>query len=75
MTKQKKAAPVFTPEEIEASVTGEAIAEVQQEGSWTPEQLLAVRHLGPGIIGEAMHKASQRYDKQTTGGKFGPALL
>lgn len=43
--------------------------------TWTPEQLLAVKHLGPGIIGPEMHAAAQAYDKQTHAGKFGPALL
>lgn len=42
---------------------------------WTAEELLAVKHLGPGIIGEEMYKASQAYDAQTGGGKYGPALL
>lgn len=51
----------------------EAPEEVVQ--TWTPEQLLAVKHLGPALIGEAMHKAALAYDRQTTGGKFGPALL
>jgi hypothetical protein len=55
--------------EVEAP---EAIEAVPQ---WTPEQLLAVKHLGPAIIGEAMHAAAQQYDKTTHAGKFGPALL
>lgn len=46
-----------------------------QEPKWTPEQLKAVAHMGPGVIGHEMHEAAQRYLKETNGGVFGPALL
>jgi hypothetical protein len=42
---------------------------------WTHSQLLAVKHLGPAIIGQAMHSAAQQFEKDTKGGIFGPALL
>lgn len=42
---------------------------------WTPQQLMAVKHLGPAIIGEEMHAAAQAYVKTTSDGRFGPALL
>jgi hypothetical protein len=41
---------------------------------WTPEQLLAVKHVGPGIIGQEMHDAAQAYVKTTLGGTLGPAI-
>lgn len=43
--------------------------------TWTPAELMAVRHLGPGIIGKEKHAAAQAYVSQTHGGTFGPALL
>lgn len=43
--------------------------------AWTPEQLLAVKHLGPAIIGAEMHAASQALSAATNDGRFGPALL
>lgn len=42
---------------------------------WTPEQLMAVKHLGPAIIGAEMHAAAQAYLVRTNDGAFGPALL
>lgn len=42
---------------------------------WSPEELMKVRHLGPGIIGQAKYDAAQAYVHATNGGKFGPALL
>lgn len=42
---------------------------------WTPEQLLAHKHLGPAIIGQEMHEAAQQLVQATDGGRFGPALL
>lgn len=47
-------------------------AEVPQ---WTHEELKRVRHLGPAIIGEEMHRAAQVFEQETKGGIFGPALL
>lgn len=41
---------------------------------WSPEELLAVAHLGPAVIGKEMHAAAQAYVKAngpTTG--LGPA--
>lgn len=43
--------------------------------TWTPEQLLAVKHLGPAIIGQAMYDAAQELAETTNNGVFGPALL
>lgn len=49
-------------------------AEVPEEvPQWTPEQLKAVRHLGPGVIGQAMYEASQAYIASSAGGILGPA--
>lgn len=48
---------------------------VQSTQKWTPEELLGVKHLGPGIIGQEMYDAAQAYDIKTDGGKFGPAIL
>lgn len=42
---------------------------------WTREQLLSVRHLGPAIIGQEMHEASQALVTETNDGHLGPALL
>lgn len=42
---------------------------------WTTEQLMAVRHLGPALIGEEMYAAAQAVANQTGDGRFGPALL
>lgn len=42
---------------------------------WTKEQLLAVKHLGPAIIGPEMYEAAQALAAETHGGVFGPALL
>lgn len=42
---------------------------------WTPEELLKVKHLGPGLIGKAMHDAAQALAAETDNGRFGPALL
>lgn len=42
---------------------------------WTSAQLLAVKHLGPAIIGDDMHAAAQALVTKTHGGAFGPALL
>lgn len=42
---------------------------------WTHDQLKAVRHLGPGIIGQEMYEAAQVFETETKGGMFGPALL
>lgn len=42
---------------------------------WTPEELMAVKHLGPGIIGQEKYDASQAYAATTSDGKFGPALI
>ena len=46
---------------------------VEAVPQWTPEQLLSVKHLGPGIIGREMYEASQAYVKSTAGGILGPA--
>lgn len=43
--------------------------------TWTPEQLMAVKSFGPGIIGQEMYDACQSYLRSTYGGQFGPALL
>lgn len=43
--------------------------------TWTKQQLLDVKHLGPAIIGEDMYEASQALVSETNGGVFGPALL
>lgn len=45
------------------------------ECPWSQTELLAVKHLGPGIIGQAMYDAAQQYATETKGGVFGPALL
>jgi hypothetical protein len=42
---------------------------------WTVAELMAVKHLGPGIIGPEMHAASQALVEKTHDGIFGPALL
>jgi hypothetical protein len=42
---------------------------------WTPAQLMAVRHMGPSMIGQEMYDAAQEYMKTTNGGIFGPALI
>lgn len=42
---------------------------------WTFAELMAVKHLGPGIIGQEMYEASQKLSVQTGGGVYGPALL
>lgn len=42
---------------------------------WSPAELLAVRHLGPAIIGQEKYDAAQAYIAVTHGGAFGPALL
>jgi len=46
-----------------------------REQQWTHAQLLAVRGLGPGIIGRKMYEASRSYVVTTNAGVFGPALL
>ena len=51
------------------------IREFVEAPTWTREQLLAVKHLGPAIIGEAMYEASQALATETNNGVFGPALL
>lgn len=43
------------------------------ESPWTNEQLKAVSHLGPGIIGPEMFAASQAYMKSSANGILGPA--
>lgn len=43
--------------------------------TWTREQLLAVQHLGPALIGPEMHAAAQQLAAETNHGVFGPALL
>lgn len=50
-----------------------AAAELAQR--WTRDQLMAVRHLGPAIIGREMFEAAQSLEEKTVGGVFGPALL
>lgn len=42
--------------------------------TWTREQLLAVKHLGPAIIGQAMYEAAQALVTETNDGHLGPAL-
>lgn len=42
---------------------------------WTFQELMAVKHLGPGLIGQEMYDASQKLSGQTGGGVFGPAIL
>lgn len=59
---RKGSEPVVADEPVEAP-----------KPSWTPEQLVAVKHLGPGIIGREMYEASQAYVKSTAGGILGPA--
>lgn len=54
-------------------VTPEPVAVPEPEIQWTPEQLLAVRHLGPGVIGEAMYRAKEAYIASSAGGILGPA--
>lgn len=42
---------------------------------WTVQELLSVKHLGPGILGQEMYQASQALVKENANGVFGPALL
>lgn len=42
---------------------------------WTVEELTAVQHLGPAIIGAEMYAAAQALNRRTAGGMFGPAIL
>jgi hypothetical protein len=53
----------------------QAPAEESTETTWTLAQLMAVKHLGPAIIGQRMFEAAQAITKKTNGGVFGPALL
>jgi hypothetical protein len=43
--------------------------------TWTVEELLKVRHLGPGVIGKEMFEAAQALMDATAGGKLGPAIM
>lgn len=43
--------------------------------TWTDEELLAVKHFGPAIIGQEMYEAAQAVAVATKDGIFGPALL
>lgn len=78
MTKRKKAAA----ESAVLCACGNGLV-VEADGEcmhcrvldWTPAQLLGVKHLGPAIIGKAMHDAAKSYVVTTNEGIFGPALL
>jgi hypothetical protein len=48
-------------------------AVVVPEETWTSAELLAVKHLGPGVIGEAKFRAVQAYIASSAGGVLGPA--
>lgn len=56
----------------QTETAGTAAPSVRQ---WTPEELMADRHLGHGMIGQEKYDAIQAYIAQTNGGHFGPALL
>jgi hypothetical protein len=72
--KKDTAASAETSADLDTPAT-DVSSEATAEETWTPEELLAVRHMGPGIIGEAKYKAAQAYVAQTGGGMFGPALI
>lgn len=40
---------------------------------WTPEELVAVRHLGPAIIGPEMYAAKEAYVARHGSNTLGPA--
>lgn len=62
---------------VAALVPGDYIpsSEASIAPQWTTEQLLAVKHLGPAIIGQEMYEASQSLALRTNDGVFGPAIL
>ena len=43
------------------------------ESQWAPEVLVAVAHLGPGVIGKEMYAAAQAYVTSSANGVLGPA--
>jgi hypothetical protein len=49
-------------------------ASVAAAPKWTPEDLMASRQFGPGMIGQEKYDAVQAYVAETGGGMFGPAL-
>lgn len=62
----KKTKPAEAPEASQ-------VAEAEAPPQWSPEDLVAVAHLGPGIIGRAMYEASQAYVASSAHGILGPA--
>lgn len=42
--------------------------------AWSHAELMEVQHLGPGIIGQAMHEAKEAYLRESQGGILGPAM-
>lgn len=59
----------------EAPEAAPEVPSVEATPSWTPAQLMAVKHMGPGIIGQAMYDAAQAYVSTTNDGVFGPAIV
>ena len=62
-------------DELDAQIEAEAKRKKTKEEilkaaleKWTPAELLANKHLGPGIVGDEMYEACQAYDAQTSGG-------
>lgn len=48
---------------------------VEPAPKWTLEQLIKVKGMGPGIIGQEMYEAAQAVMVATAGGTLGPAIV